>query len=77
VICDRDEFYEVIEVPASLLSSKKYETHISIDLAQPDVPPIVTLGEVVLQQAFKDAPPWIWVTVTQVWPQWPPTPAAV
>jgi hypothetical protein len=76
VICDRAEFYEVMEVPASILSSKKYETHILIDLTEPDVPPIVAFGEVVAQQAFKDAPPWIWVTVTQFWPQFPPTPAA-
>jgi hypothetical protein len=54
-----------MEVPASLLSSKRYETYISIDLTEPDGPPIVTaLGEVVAQQAFRDASPWIWVTVT-------------
>jgi hypothetical protein len=35
-----------MEVPASLLSSKRYETYISIDLTEPDGPPIVTaLGE--------------------------------
>ena len=65
VICNPIEFSEVMEVPASLLSSKRYETYISIDLTEPDGPPIVTaLGEVVAQQAFRDAPPWIWVTVT-------------
>lgn len=64
-ICDPDEFFEVMEVPASILSSKTYETYISIDLTEPDFPPIITaLGKVVAQRAFRDAPPWIWVTVT-------------
>jgi hypothetical protein len=65
VICDPAKFSEVMEVPASILSSKTYETHISIDLTEPGGPPILTaLGEVVAQRAFSDASPWIWVSVT-------------
>jgi hypothetical protein len=64
-ICNPAEFSEVMEVPVSMLSSKTYETFISIDLTQPDGPPTVTaLGVVVAQHVFKDAPPWIWVTIT-------------
>ena len=64
-ICDPTEFSEVMEVPTTLLSPKTYETYISIDLTEPDGLPIITaLGEVVAQRAFRDAPPWIWVTVT-------------
>jgi len=64
-ICDPAEFAEVMEVPASKLSSKKYETYISIDLTAPDGPLKRTaLGAVVAQTVFKDAAPWIWVTVT-------------
>lgn len=71
VICDPAKFSEVMEMPSSILSSKKYETYISIDLAEPHSPPILTaLGEVVAQRAFSDAAPWIWVTVTNnPWPQ--------
>jgi hypothetical protein len=66
VICDPAEFSEVMEVPASILSTKTFETHIAIDLTEPGGPPILMVaGEVVARRAFSDAPPWIWVSVVQ------------
>jgi hypothetical protein len=64
VICNPAEFSGVLEVPANMLSTKKYEMSISIDLTEPDSPPIITPGSrIVAQRAFNDSIPWILVSV--------------
>ena len=64
VRCDRAEFSEVMEVPVRRLSSKTYETYIAIDATEPGGQPIITPGaKIVAQHAFRDAVPWILVTV--------------
>jgi hypothetical protein len=46
------------------LSSKKYETHISVDLIEPGGQAIVTPGgQILAQRAFDDATPVILVSV--------------
>jgi hypothetical protein len=60
VICDPTKFDEVMEVPVSMISPKKYE---------PGGQPIITPGgQILLQHAFDDAVPWILVTVFAWWP---------
>jgi len=44
VICDPTKFDEVMEVPVSMLSSKKYETNIAVDVTEPGGEPIITPG---------------------------------
>jgi hypothetical protein len=69
VICDPTKFYEVMEVSITLISSKKHETMVSVDLTEPDGEPIITPGGTILaQHAFADSIPWILVTVFN----WPP-----
>jgi hypothetical protein len=64
VPCNPDEFSEVMEVPISIISPLKYETHISVDLTEPDGEPIITPGsQIIAQHTFKDSVPWILVTV--------------
>jgi hypothetical protein len=60
VVCDKTKFTEVMELPVSIFSSKKYETYFSIDLTEADGQPTIT-GEILAQQAF-DGSPVIWVT---------------
>ncbi len=36
VICDPAKFDAVLEVPVSILSAKKYETYVAVDLTEPD-----------------------------------------
>ncbi len=58
------EFAELMEIPVDLVSTKKYETCISVDLSEPDGLPIITPGARILaQHAFQDAVPWILVTL--------------
>jgi hypothetical protein len=64
VPCDPAKFLDVMEVPVGLLSSKKYETNVSIDVTEPGGQPIITPGaQILVQRAFSDAIPWILVTV--------------
>lgn len=65
VICAPTEFSEVMEVPVSILSPKKYETCVSVDLTEPDGPPSnnTSDGKILAQHAFKDRIPWILVSV--------------
>ncbi len=69
VICDPTKFDEVMEVPVSMLSSKKYETNIAVDVTEPGGQAIITPGgKILLQHAFADTIPWILVTVSSWWP---------
>jgi hypothetical protein len=69
VICDPSKFSEVMEVPISMISSKKYETSIAVDLTEPNGEPIITPGGKILAwHSFTDSIPWISVTVFN----WPP-----
>jgi hypothetical protein len=65
VKCDPAEFSEVMEVPVSILSAKRYETSVSIDLTEPggSPSPNTSDGQILVQQTFKDARPWIVVSV--------------
>ena len=64
VLCKTAEFSEVFEIPVFEVTSDKYRTHISVDLVEPGGKEIVTPRAKVLRQAvFKDAIPWILVTL--------------
>lgn len=64
VICDRAEFSEVMEIPVEMLSSKKYETSISVDLTEPGGQPIITPGAKILaQKLFDNSTPQILVSL--------------
>jgi hypothetical protein len=64
VRCDPAEFSEVMEIPVGILSSKRYETFVAIDVTQPHGEAVITPGARILtQRAFDDAIPWIVVTV--------------
>jgi hypothetical protein len=69
VICDQTKFDEVMEVPVSMLSSKKYETNIAVDVTEPGGQAIITPGgHILLQHTFDDAIPWFLVTLFSWWP---------
>jgi hypothetical protein len=65
VKCDCSEFSEVMEVPVSLLSPKKYETYISVDLTERDGGPSINTadGKILAQHRFDDSIPEILVSV--------------
>jgi hypothetical protein len=75
VVCNPAEFDEIMELSVSIISSDKYRTSISIDLTDANTrpnPPV--LGPLIAQHAFKDAVPWIWVSVAEA-PSLPGSPA--
>jgi hypothetical protein len=54
----------MFEIPISDLSTDRYRTMISVDITEPNGQPITTPGSTVVRQAvFKDAVPWILVTL--------------
>jgi hypothetical protein len=60
-----------MEVSVDLLSSKRYETNVAIDVTEPGGEAIITPGaQIVAQHTFSDAIPWILVTVFR----YPPPP---
>lgn len=62
--CPAGDFEGVFEIPISDLSRDKYRTMISVDITEPDGQPITTPGSTVVRQAvFRDAVPWILVTL--------------
>ena len=63
--CDRSDYSDVMEVQASLLSTRQGETYISVDLTGPEGAPSVNTsdGEILAQRRFDDALPWILVSV--------------
>jgi hypothetical protein len=66
VVCDPAKFSQVMDVPAAILSEKKYETYVSIDLTEPGVQPVVQPGNIVQRQTFADAIPWIVVSIVDM-----------
>jgi hypothetical protein len=58
-----------MEIPAGILSPKHYETHMSIDVSEPGLKPLLLGGaeEILLQRIFDDAIPHISVTLYR-WP---------
>jgi hypothetical protein len=64
-ICNPAEFAEVMEVPADILSPKKYDTQVAVDLTEPDGKPSgnASDGEIIHQHAFTDSVPWFLVSV--------------
>src|SRR5262245_22169013 len=67
VPCDPTEFSEIMEIPAGILSPKypDYETHMSIDVSEPGLQPLLMGGSenILCQHIFDDAIPHITVTV--------------
>src|SRR6266487_6479657 len=65
VPCDPTEFSEIMEIPVGILSPKHYETHMSIDVSEPDLQPLLMGGSenILSQRIFDDAIPHITVTV--------------
>jgi len=66
--CDPAKFSDLMELPISMISSKKYETNIAVDLTEPHGEPIITPGgKIIAQKSFTDSIPWILVTVFNWW----------
>jgi len=65
VICNPAEFDEVMEVPVGILSAKRYETHVSIDVTESGGSPSLNTsdGQILAQHTFQDSLPWILVSV--------------
>jgi hypothetical protein len=65
VICNPSEFSEVMEIPVEMLSAKKYDTFISIDLTAPRGEAILTMPDrqVLTQHIFDDAVPHVLVSL--------------
>ena len=60
----KDAFQEVFEIPIGDLRAEKYLTMISVDITEAGGTPIITKGaKVILQHAYRDAIPWIQVTL--------------
>jgi hypothetical protein len=73
--CIRAEFDDVCEIPVANLRPELpivrngIQCMISVDLAEPGEPPIVSHGSRIMQQAtFKDAIPWILITLFDLRP---------
>ena len=63
VLCNKGDFYQTMEVQGSTLSSKKYETYVSVDLTEPGGQPLLIPGaKITAQQIFDDSIPYIVVT---------------
>jgi hypothetical protein len=65
VICGPAQFSEVMEVPVSILSPKKWETYVSVDLTEPHGSASINTsdGQILAQHTFEDSIPWILVSV--------------
>jgi len=67
--CQAADFEGVFEIPISDLSTETYRTMISVGITEPNGQPITTPGSTVVRQAvFKDAVPWILVTLFDIGP---------
>jgi hypothetical protein len=64
-VCNRSEFSEVMEIPVEMLSPKKYETVISIDVTEPGGKAILTTPDrqILKQHLFDDALPHVLVSL--------------
>lgn len=64
--CKAEDFDDVFEIDANALSAEKYEMLISVDLVEPGVAPALVPGcRVVQQETFRDAEPWIVISVIE------------
>jgi hypothetical protein len=65
VICDPAEFSEVMEIPVEMLSPKKYETQISIDVTEPGGKAINLMpdSQILAQRVFNGSIPQLLVTL--------------
>jgi len=64
--CNPNDFRDVFEIQVSLLRPEKFKTHVSVDLVEPGVDPLLIPGAKVLQQQrYKDAEPWIVLTLME------------
>jgi hypothetical protein len=65
VRCDPTKFSEIMEIPAGILSPKRYETYTSIDVSEAGLKPLLMGGgeEILSQWVFDDAIPHMTVTV--------------
>lgn len=62
--CRKADFHEVLEIPVSILRPERYRTMISVDITEADGAPVITPGAQVIRQGiFRDAVPWIQVTL--------------
>jgi hypothetical protein len=67
VVCHPSEFDEVMEIPVSRLSPNKFETCVYVDVTDAVGAPSIntaTGGTTWEQRAFKDAVPWLLVSLT-------------
>jgi hypothetical protein len=64
-ICDPAKFAEIMEIPISIVSAKKYDTQVSIDLTDSHGSPSINTsdGKILAKRIFKDEIPWILVSV--------------
>jgi hypothetical protein len=60
-ICDPDVFAGLVELPPGILGPR--DGDVVIDLVEPDCDPISWPGEIVREEIFKDAVPWIVIRV--------------
>lgn len=66
-VCDPDVFEGVVELPAGVLGPR--DGDVLVDLVEPGCDPIPGTGELVRQEIFKDAAPWIMFRVyRKPWP---------
>jgi hypothetical protein len=62
--CKVNSFREIFEIPVSELRPEEYRTHLAVDAAEPGVQPGLFQGAEILRRAtFKDAIPWIVITL--------------
>jgi hypothetical protein len=66
-ICDPAAFCDVLELLPGVLGPSDGEVH--VDLVEPGCDPISACGDLVRQEIFKDAEPWIVIWVFRK--QWP------
>jgi len=63
---DASKFHDAFEIPEAELSTDKYKTYIYVDLAQAKATSGLTfVGKLKRQQIFKDAEPWIVITLVE------------
>jgi hypothetical protein len=60
-VCDPDAFNGVVEVPSGVLGPRNGQ--VVVDLVEPGCDPMWWPGELVRQEIFKDAAPWIVIRV--------------
>jgi hypothetical protein len=60
-VCDPNDFAGVIELPPGVLGPR--DSDVVVDLVEPGFDPITWPGELVHQETFKDALPWLVIRV--------------